>query len=368
MDEFIQLCFLMLIASLSMTAILTPYISRLAHRQNIVDRPGLHKTHHEAKPLLGGLAIFIALVVTMAVFFVLSNLTVSTKILSLLVGAIVLVITGLYDDIYHLKPIFKLTGQVTAALIVVLFNASYYKMFYDTFSRWNIPGAVVAVLLVGWIVLMINAFNLIDGLDGLAVGIGAIIFAAMAVINLLNGASLPLLALQLIGAGACIGFLLYNFNPASIFMGDTGSMLLGYLLASTYIMSISGGFTGSLVLGSIFIFAYPALDTTFAIYRRLRNRTSIFKADKAHIHHILQRLGFSVRKTVIILYLVNLFFAGAAIVLLSLHLSSATLLVLGFITVAFCFFLFRYLTAVSRQNGLQLPPRAGPGPKTAEES
>ena len=334
---------MLFIASLSATALFTPSFSWVASMQNIVDSPGLHKTHGEAKPLLGGLAIFAGILLTLAIFTPISD-----RMMSILIAACVLVITGLLDDVNNLKPLAKLSGQIIAASVVVLSNVENFGLFLDLFERFYLPGNLALFFLIGWIVLMVNAFNLIDGLDGLAAGSAAIIFAGMALITILNGGSHSIVGLQIIGFGACAGFLIFNFNPARIFMGDTGSMLLGFLLAVTFLFSLNGNFNSSMVLGSIFIFAYPALDTGFAILRRLKNRTPIFQADKKHIHHILITLGYSVRKTVLVIYLANFFFACLAVILLSMHLTSSALILIWALTVIFTFILLKTLYAFSR--------------------
>ena len=347
MEQQLLPYFTIFIASLATTAIITPPISKLARHHNIVDHPGLHKTHHEAKPLLGGLAIFLSIVLIMIIYSSFSG-----KLMVVLAGALVLVGVGLMDDIIDLKPSFKLSGQIAAASIVVYFNATRYHVILDLFERYNIPGFVALILIAGWIVLMINAINLIDGLDGLAAGTAAVIFAAMAAISFINSGSADMLGLKVVAFGASLGFLLFNYSPARIFMGDTGSMLLGYLLATTYLLSLNGSFSGSLVLGSIFIFAYPALDVSFAIFRRLRSRTSIFRADKAHIHHILISLGLSVRQVVCLIYLLNVTFALMAVVMLSARLSAFTVAAVGFFTVVSAFYIFSYLSKISKANGL----------------
>ena len=347
MDQYFGHYSLMFIASLITTAIITPPFIRLANNQDIVDQPGLHKTHEKSKPLLGGLAIFLGFILSIFLF-----LEVSPKITSVLSGAIVLVVIGIYDDINNLNPLYKLFGQILAASIVILYNIEHYHVFLDTLGRYYISSFFTLILLAGWIVLMINAFNLIDGLDGLASGTAVICFLAMALVTWLNGGSMTIFALHIAGAGACAGFLFYNFNPARIFMGDSGSMLIGYLLAATYLLSVNGNFDLSLVLGSLFIFAYPAMDTGFAIFRRIKNRTSILKADRCHIHHILLALGFSVRKTVLILYLVSLFFAAMAVVLLCMDVSSRALVFTGLLTIGFSAYLMRHLYILAGRNGL----------------
>jgi UDP-GlcNAc:undecaprenyl-phosphate/decaprenyl-phosphate GlcNAc-1-phosphate transferase len=342
--------FLMLfLISFTLAALATPIISKFAYSNKIVDQPGLHKTHFKPKPLLGGLAIFIGFSVTMLYF-----LDVDDKLLSLSAATVVLILTGLLDDIYNLKPLHKLTGQTISALIVVLWNRGLFVFMLDYFERFYIPNVIVLIMITGWIVLMINAFNLIDGLDGLAAGAASIIFSAMAVLSWLTGGNPNILGVQLIGLGACLGFLIFNFNPAKIFMGDTGSMLLGFILATTHLFTIKYPFSAQLVLGSMFIFAYPALDVAYAFYRRVCNRSSIFKADRGHIHHVFCSLGLSVRSTVLIIYAINAFFATVAVFLLALNISTIALMLIGIVTAIGVIILFRRLILISNKNGINL--------------
>jgi len=298
----------------------TPLISKFALEKNIIDRPGLHKTHKESRPLLGGVAIFFSFSLILFIF-----LPVDEKLLSLGITTVILVCIGILDDIYNLKPLYKLFGQTVASSIVVLWNADLFRFMIEYFAQYYLHSIVVLILITGWIVLMINAFNLIDGMDGLASGTAAIIFLAMAALSVIEGGRPNILGVQLIGAGACLGFLVFNFHPAKIFMGDTGSMLLGFILATTHLFTIKYPFSAQLVLGSMFILAYPALDVSYAIYRRVCKKTSIFKADKGHIHHVLQSLGFSVRKTVFLIYGFNIIFALMAIVMLSAEIPTLSL-------------------------------------------
>lgn len=347
MEESLFFFILLFMLPLIAVLITTPLISKFAINKKILDRPGLHKTHLKAKPLLGGIAIFLAFAATLLIF-----LPMDEKLITLVLATVVLVVTGLCDDIYDIRPWVKLGGQIVAAAIIVLGNIYLFSFMVDYFARFFIPAFVVLVLITGWIVLMINAFNLIDGLDGLATGTAAIIFMAMAVLSIIEGGRPSILGVQLIGAGACLGFLAFNFNPARIFMGDTGSMLLGFILATTHLFTIKYPFDASLVLGSMFIFAYPALDISFAIYRRICNRCSIFKADRGHIHHILISLGYSVRKTVLLIYGINIAFALMAIILLGLDVSTRALFVIGVFTAMGIIIAFKKLLAISEQNGV----------------
>lgn len=329
------------------TLIATPLISRFALNFNIVDKPGYHKTHSKAKPLLGGISIFISFAAILYIFLPLDE-----KLVSLIIATVILVITGLLDDLYNIRPIYKLIGQTAAAAIVVLWNADLFIFMTDYFARFFLPGLVVLALIIGWIVLMVNAFNLIDGLDGLAAGTAAIIFIAMAALSVIEGGRPTLLGVQLIGAGACLGFLVFNFNPARIYMGDTGSMLLGFILATAHLYVIKYPFSLQLVLGSILLFAYPALDVTYAFYRRICNRCPVFQADRGHIHHVLLNLGFSVKQAVLIIYGVNFFFAILAVVLLSLDVTSPLLLAVLIVTLTGIAILYRYLFKLSEILGM----------------
>lgn len=291
---------------LALSALVTPLIIILASRNGLLDKPGLHKTHHKATPLLGGIAIYVACLASYLVLFELG-----TTLLSLFAAAFVLLIVGLVDDLNNIRPWTKLTGQVAVASIVVFFNTDSLELFFSYFQKLYLPPVAAQIITVGLIVLLINAFNLIDGLDGLAAGTAAIIFGFIFLIDLFGGDSVS--PFPLVGLGACLGFLFYNFHPAKIFMGDTGSMFIGFFLIVTYLFSIEGPFSISLLLGSVCIFAYPLLDVFFAIFRRLLRGGRIFTADQEHIHHILRRMGFSIRSTVIILYLISIIAATLGI-------------------------------------------------------
>lgn len=315
----------------------TPVLTWFAKKNGIVDKPGKHKTHIEAVPLLGGVGIFLSISITLLFFF--SN---NLQILSLLAAGLLLMVVGIIDDLYNIKPLHKLACQGAIATAVVVYSAYMCPILSGHFERYRLPMLAIMGISILWIVLMTNAYNLIDGIDGLATGTAVIIFAAMAAVAYIQGHTM-LLVVNLIGMAACLGFLPYNFNPAKIFMGDAGSMVLGYILAISHIYLVVDAFSLQVALGSAFIFAYPFLDVSFAIYRRLRHRSSIFRADRGHIHHVLMNMGFSVRKTVLIIYLFNLFFGGMAVMAFCLSLSPVTVVMLGVVTMGAFYILFRYL-------------------------
>jgi len=328
------------------TLILTPLLSKFAMKHNITDKPGQHKIHSKAKPVLGGLAISACFAFTVLLF-----IPVDSRLFSMAVAIFLLIIIGMVDDLNGMKPLIKLTGQTAAVAIVVLWDISLYHVLLDYFARFYLPDYLILALIIGWIVMMINAFNLIDGLDGLAVGTAAIIFFAMVVLSMFNQVTFNVLALQLIGLGACTGFLIFNFNPAKIFLGDTGSMLLGFILATTHLYTIKYPFSAQLVLGSMFIFAYPTLDILYTIFRRYYNKVPIFQADQRHIHHILLNLGFSVRKSVLLIYLANILFASVAIILLAIDIPTRYLFIIGIITLLLVVLFFKKLLMISRYVG-----------------
>jgi len=309
-------------------ALLTPLFRIGALKYGFVDLPGLHKAHSDPIPLLGGLALFTSMLIASLIYLPLNG-----KLTSVVIAAIVIIITGLVDDFFTLKPLVKLAGQLGAASIMVFNNVGYLMPLIELLGRFYFPGFVTMLGMVFFIVLMINAFNLIDGMDGLSAGVAALMFLGMAIKTVVSGGSTNILTLQLIGFGACIGFLPFNFYPAKIFMGDTGSMLLGFLLSTTFLFTISAEqFNSALVLGSLYIFAYPLLDVAFAIYRRIRGQCSILKADRCHIHHLIRGLGFSVRKTIIVIYAINILFIAAGLAMILLKLDAVIILIIGIFT------------------------------------
>lgn len=329
------------------SALLTPLFRTGAIRYGMVDLPGLHKAHSLPIPLLGGLALFASMLISLIIYLPLNG-----KLVNLILAAIVIIITGLVDDFYSLKPMVKLAGQLAAASIMVFGNTGYLAPLVDLFGRVYLPGFVTMLGMVLFIVLMINAFNLIDGMDGLSAGVAAIMFLGMAIKTVMSGGSPNILALQLIGFGACVGFLPYNAHPAKIFMGDTGSMLLGFMLSATFLFSISAEqFSGALVLGSIYIFAYPLLDVAFAIYRRARGGGSILRADRCHIHHLIKGLGFSVGKAIKVIYVTNILFIAIGLAVILLKFNAIIVLIIGFLTALAAVLLIRKLANMGLEQG-----------------
>lgn len=275
----------------------TPIARVLAFKVGAIDVPKDNRRMHKKPiPRMGGLAIFLGFAITTIIF-----LEPSKEIIGMLLGALLLVIVGIFDDIYSLPAILKLFLQMISSAIAVLFGnviegVTVFENYID-FGVFSVPISII------WITALINAVNLIDGLDGLSCGVSAISSISL----LLSAFFLPEPSLSIVLliaslAGSCIGFLPFNFNPASIFMGDTGAMFLGYSLA---IISIQGFFKINALLSfwiPFLVFALPIGDTFFAFARRILQGKSPFSADRGHIHHKLIDMGFSQKQSVMILY------------------------------------------------------------------
>lgn len=288
--------------------LIMPIVMKIAIHVNALDMPNERKVHKKPMPRLGGLGIFFGFLLGYMLFC-----TQTTQMNSILIGSFILILVGIVDDINPLKPIVKFIGQIISAVIVVYYgnillqDISAYG-FYINFGMFARPITIL------FIVAIINCVNLIDGLDGLAGGICTIFFITIAIISNIMGVYTGLDAsLTLIMIGATLGFLVYNFHPAKIFMGDSGSMFLGYMISVISLLGFKN-VTLTSFLVPVLILAIPILDTLFAILRRLLKGQSFAKADKEHFHHqILKRAG-NQTKTVLIIYLIQILFSLASIV------------------------------------------------------
>ena len=275
--------------------VLTPYIKKLAFKIGAVDKPDMRKVHKRIMPRLGGLAIYIAFVIAC-----LASMELTMDLVGILIGGTMITVLGVLDDVYQLPAKVKLLGQIAAACVLVLFdiriewvNNPLGGFFY--LDMLSIPFTIL------WVISFTNVVNLIDGLDGLAAGVSAIASLTVILVAIQMGyfhAALLTAAL----AGAIIGFIRYNFNPATIFMGDTGSMFLGYMLAAISIYgAVKTATTIALIVPAIAL-GLPILDTAFAIMRRYVNGKPIFQPDKGHLHHRLLDTGMSHKEVVLFMY------------------------------------------------------------------
>lgn len=303
----------------------TPFIKVLAYRIGAIDKPGEERrVHKKPTPLLGGLAIFYGFVVSI---LCLSEIDMGVR--GMIFGALVIVITGVFDDIRPLHPLIKLAGQILAAVIVVLHGLQIYRISMPTIiapagslelGMFSIPVTIV------WIVAVTNAVNLIDGLDGLAAGISSIASMTLLCIALIaSEGNVAIMTAAL--TGACFGFLPYNFNPAKIFMGDTGAMFLGFILSCVSIMGVFKAYAVISFVVPILVLGLPLFDTGFVMLRRMKNHQPIMGADRGHLHHKLLDMGLTQKQTVGILYLISSVLGLSAIVLIGAGALRAIVLV-----------------------------------------
>jgi UDP-GlcNAc:undecaprenyl-phosphate GlcNAc-1-phosphate transferase len=310
------------LAAAAVTAVLTPLTKRLARAVGAIDNPRERGLSHRATPLLGGLAIFAGALVA-GLIWLPSGYQVGREHQpelwhGVLLAAGVITLVGAIDDRFDLSPAIKLMGQVLAAVIVVHFGVAVKSITLPFVGELAFPNAGVTnagpVLTVIGLVGMMNVVNFSDGVDGLAAGVCVIIAATMAVIAFDLGRQQPAV-LAALTAGASMGFLLYNFPPASSFMGDCGANLLGLLMGVIAVeAAVKTAAVVSFVLPLILL-AVPFLDTTFVVLKRLKYRQPIYRSDSEHFHHRMARIGFSSRRTIAYLYAWTLLLAGLALAL-----------------------------------------------------
>ncbi|MBY6037076.1 undecaprenyl/decaprenyl-phosphate alpha-N-acetylglucosaminyl 1-phosphate transferase [Fictibacillus nanhaiensis] len=295
------ICFLTVIA-------LTPIVIKFAVKINAVDKPNQRKVHTKVMPRLGGLSIVIG--VTVGYFF--SGLY-EQQVLGISLGALVIIVLGLLDDIYHLSAINKLLAQIFAGLIVVMSGLVIEIINIPFVGTFEI-GYFSYPLTIFWIIAITNAINLIDGLDGLAAGTSAIIVFTIGIMAFLSGKEM-IFTFSIIIFSSVIGFLFYNFYPAKVFMGDIGALFLGYCIAILSLLGLYKSVTLFSFIGPILLLGVPLFDTLFAIIRRIVNKQSIVKPDKGHLHHRLLKKGLSHRNSVLFIYGLGLMFSATAIIL-----------------------------------------------------
>lgn len=294
--------------ALAIALVATPLVKELALRIGAVDVPNARKVHRGVMPRLGGLAIYLSFVVGFLLFVPKTPIA-----WGIFLGGSVIALVGALDDRYQLSPKAKLLGQLVAAFVVVAFGlrVTFINLpFDDGFSIGWLLSIPVTIL---WIVAVTNAVNLIDGLDGLAAGVSAIATATLLVVSLLMGNTFVALLCAVL-LGATMGFLVFNFHPAKIFMGDTGALFLGFQLAVLSIMGFKQVTLFSYVIPMLLL-GVPLSDTFFAIVRRKLNKKPISAADKSHLHHCLLSLGMSHRGAVLTIYAISALFGLSAVLL-----------------------------------------------------
>lgn len=300
--------YLILLVTILSSYLLTFLAKRIAEHVGALDMPNERKVHKVPMPRCGGLAIFGAFLIGYMIYG-----DPTTQMLSILIGTFIIVLVGFVDDIKPVKARTKFLFQILAAVIVVFYGKTYFNEISFLGIHFKFAVWFNMIISVFFIVAAANAINLIDGLDGLAAGISSINFGTIAIIafitNKIGGLDI---ILSLIMLGATLGFLGHNFPPAKIFMGDSGSLFLGFMIAVISLLGFKMTTITSLVV-PILILSIPIFDTLLAILRRLLKGESIGKPDKEHFHHQLLKMKFGTRKTILIIYSINILFSLVSI-------------------------------------------------------
>ncbi len=317
-----------LFLTMIISAAITPFVVKLAYILGAVDKPNARRVNIKPMPTMGGLAIFLAF--NFSTFVLLREQFPTHELFSVFLAECIIILTGIIDDIRELSPKAKLAG-IFAASLVIYFLAGI-RMNQVTLpiigsfelGWWSFPITII------WIIAITNAVNLIDGLDGLATGVSIIALFTMGIMAyfFLNWTNVYVAIWIFVLVAALMGFLPHNFHPASIFLGDTGSLFIGFMMA---IFSLKGlkNVTFVTLLMPVVIMGVPITDTVYAILRRLLNKKPIMQADKHHLHHRLMQLGLSHRQTVLVIYGLSLVFAFIALLYPLSTLWGSILLTIG---------------------------------------
>ncbi len=286
--------------------LIIPLIKKIAIKINAVDIPGGRHIHKKPTPKLGGLGIFFGFLLGYMIFG-----THSSIMNAVLIGSFIIILIGVVDDITELGPLTQFIGQLAAACVIVFYGGLLIKDL-SAFGLYVNFGFLSYPLTIFFIVGCINCINLIDGLDGLSGGISSIYYLTIGIIAIIQGKTGLDFVLTFTMLGATLGFLIYNFNPASIFAGDCGSNFMGFMIAVIALLGFKNVTMTSFIIPLI-ILAIPILDTLFAIIRRFLKHEPLFKGDKFHLHHQFLNRNFSQKQTVIIIYIIDALFAFASI-------------------------------------------------------
>ena len=290
------------------TVLFVPIVGKIAIFLEAMDIPNERKVHKKPIPRLGGLGIYAGFLLGYMIFG-----EQSIQMNAVLIGSIIIIITGIIDDLKPIPARYKFFGQLVGAAVIPLYGGIILKDI-SAFGIYIDFGIIAYPVTILFIVAVINCINLIDGLDGLSAGISSIYFITIGIIAVLlhNSTGLDVI-LTFIMLGSTLGYLWHNFYPAKIFMGDSGSMFLGYIIAVIALLGFKNITLTSFII-PILLLAIPIMDTLFAIIRRLINHKPIGMPDKSHLHHQLLNLKFSQRTTVLIIYLADILFAIASII------------------------------------------------------
>jgi len=303
---------------------LCPLVIKFAKAKKILKYPRRNRdVHTEPVPLLGGIAIIISFGLSVFGNYLFNpNFIVTYEVIGLAVGIVIISVMGILDDIYDLKPVIKVVFQVAAAVATVAISGSKIAYFTNLGANNNLvhlPDIISFIATVAWIFMLTNAFNIIDGLDGLTAGTTVICSLTLFFVTFVRpdaglvGEYIPILLIALSGAAA--GFLPFNFNPAKLYLGETGAAFTGFCIAVLSVQGTMKAHAAIAVFIPLVAMGLPVLDISLAYFRRIIMKKPIAEGDKDHIHHRLMKMGLSQRKTVLILYLIDIVFGITAFLL-----------------------------------------------------
>ncbi|WP_057976862.1 glycosyltransferase family 4 protein [Caloramator mitchellensis] len=325
---------LVFLTAFAISIALTPIIKKLAFKINAVDVPkDERRIHNKPIPRIGGVAIYIAFIAGILIYS-----TLDRHVYGIIIGSTIIFIGGFIDDLKNLKPKYKLFFQIAAALVLIFFdvNVKFLTIPFAANGESLYIGYIGTAITFLWVVGITNALNLIDGLDGLATGVCFISAISLFFVSLISGRSIAVI-MTLVLSGACLGFLPYNFNPASIFLGDSGAQLLGFLLAAISIQGAIKSAAAFAIAVPIIALGIPIYDTLFAMIRRKINNRPISEADRGHFHHRLLDMGLNQKQVVLIMYSVSIVFGIVSVLamLLTAKKSFALLIIIFAVTLSF---------------------------------
>lgn len=328
-----------------LTLCFTPIIKKVAIKVGAVDQPNERKIHQFPMPRMGGVAIYLAYAITYIAVVYFTDAVATNVGYALLFGGAVIVCTGILDDLYELSPKTKLFGQLLAAGVAMYFGLRIQVLSLPFIEESIKIGWFGIPLTLLWIIGITNAINLIDGLDGLASGVSGIASLALFFVSLsIGNTMIALMAIILVGS--ILGFLVFNFHPAKIFMGDSGSLYLGFFLSVISLLELKQVTLVSLLIPML-VLAVPISDTLYAMIRRKLSGQPISMADKNHLHHRLLALGLSHRKSVLLIYFISTIFALLAILITN---SALWLSITAFVFYLFFFEIFAESIGMMKQE------------------
>ena len=333
-------------SAFAISMVATPFAKKVSEKLGAIDYPKARGMHTKPMPRLGGIAIVLGFMITVLVLYRFVNDINIKHFCGFIAGAIVIVGVGIVDDSRQLPARVKLVFQIIAALLVIGSGIRINVVMWPVTTYLQKLSAPITLI---WIIGITNAVNLIDGLDGLAAGVSSIASICLMVLCILTGTESAVVFTAAL-AGICLGFLPRNFNPAEIFMGDTGATFLGYVLAVTSIMGVFKGYAVLALVVCLLSIGLPIFDTLCAMLRRAATHKPIMQADRGHLHHKLIDRGYTQKQAVLIMYGISLVLAILAIIIAIKDSRALAVAVLMVILLSFVIFVFNNKTRLKEQR------------------